>query len=306
MRRGLTNKISFILIIIVSIATLFSYLSDQLAINTEDKLRKSKIEYENHLNKLYTYNAIESYLAQAGLNIGLHSYSFLLKRNFYIKQILIIKHEKNTSNLLEDVLKNEKGEYASTSSDNFFSQQDWSLKNIKWNFMSEVLDLLLLIEDTHRQYDLFYRANEKVIKEIKKKNILKDLYQFHRVDSQEPSIQKLKGIKKTKKLFFGIKTEDNQNNALDNFSIDDWINVYRYKMALLKNIENRSEILDKFSETVSDKILVLENQQFVLFTKQRKLNARKNFFILFSIVFQILALFFLLLLFKNLLKTKTN
>jgi SRSO17 transposase len=161
MRRGLTNKISFILILIVSIATLFSYLSDQLAINTEDKLRKNKIEYENHLNKLYTYNAIDTFLIQVDGNIELHSYSFLLKRNFYIKQLLIIEHETKTSNLLKDILKNEKGEYASISSDSFFSKQDWSLKNLKWNLMSEVMDILLLIEDTHQQYDLFYRANKK-------------------------------------------------------------------------------------------------------------------------------------------------
>ena len=306
MRRGLTNKISFILILIVSIATLFSYLSDQLAINTEDKLRKNKIEYENHLNKLYTYNAIDTFLIQVDGNIELHSYSFLLKRNFYIKQLLIIEHETKTSNLLKDILKNEKGEYASISSDSFFSKQDWSLKNLKWNLMSEVMDILLLIEDTHQQYDLFYRANKKKINEIKKKNTLKDLYQFHRLGSQEPSIKKLKGIKKTQKLFFDTKNEDEQDNAIDNFSIDDWINVYRYKMVLLKNINSRSKILDKFGKTIYDKTLVLEDQQIALFSKQKKLNARKNYFILFSIVFQILALFFLLLLFKNLLKMKTN
>jgi hypothetical protein len=75
---------------------------------------------------------------------------------------------------------------------------------------------------------------------------------------------------------------------------------------LLKNINSRSKILDKFGKTIYDKTLVLEDQQIALFSKQKKLNARKNYFILFSIVFQILALFFLLLLFKNLLKMKTN
>ena len=306
MRRGLTNNVSFIFILIVSIATLFSYLSDQLAINTEDKLRKSKIEYENHLNKLYKYNAIETFILQTDINTGINTYSFILKRNFYIKQLLIIEHEKNTSNLLKDVLKNEKGEYASTSSDNFFSKKDFSANNIKWNLMSEVYDLIATIEETYILYDLFYRSNEKDIKEIAKQIMHKDLFSFYRSESQEPSIKKLKGIKKTKGLFFGSGTIDNQYDALDNFSIDDWVNVYRYKMILLKNLKNKSEIMTKFSDTLADKNLILDEQQITLFSKLRELNGRKNFFILFSVVFQVLALFFLLLLFKNLLKTQSN
>jgi hypothetical protein len=306
MRRGLTNKVSFIFILIVSIATLFSYMSDQLAINIEDKLRKNKIEYENHLNKLYKYNAIDNYILQLDTNIGSNIYPLLLKRNFYIKQLLIIDHEKNTSNLLKDVLKNEKGKYTSISSDNFFSKKEFSLGNIRWNIISEVFDLIEVIEAAYLQYDLFYRSNEKEIKEIAEQTLSKDLFAFYRSESQETSIRKLKGIKKTEGLFFGSDTVNNQYAALDNFSLDDWVNVYRYKMTLLKNLKNKSEILGKFNDITHKKIEILEEQQETLFSKIKKLNGRKNFFILFSVVFQVLALLFLLLLFKNILKMKTN
>ena len=47
MRRGKITNRSLILIVIVAFFTIMSYLFDQLVINSEDKLRNTKVLYEN-------------------------------------------------------------------------------------------------------------------------------------------------------------------------------------------------------------------------------------------------------------------
>ena len=49
MRRGLNNKISILLIIVVGVFTIFSYLFDQLVIREEDNFRITQIKFEKIL-----------------------------------------------------------------------------------------------------------------------------------------------------------------------------------------------------------------------------------------------------------------
>ena len=54
MRRGLNNKISILLIIVVGVFTIFSYLFDQLVIREEDNFRITQIKFENLIPKVCT------------------------------------------------------------------------------------------------------------------------------------------------------------------------------------------------------------------------------------------------------------
>ena len=55
---------------------------------------------------------------------------------------------------------------------------------------------------------------------------------------------------------------------------------------------------------IGDEIELREDNQEMLFDTLKKFSSRKNLFILTSISFQILSLFLLLLLFKNLINNK--
>ena len=65
----------------------------------------------------------------------------------------------------------------------------------------------------------------------------------------------------------------------------------------IKKLTPVNEYIDKVLE---DKILVLDD----IINKKNRINAYKNYFILTGIISQILTLFFLLLLFRSLIKQK--
>ena len=75
-------------------------------------------------------------------------------------------------------------------------------------------------------------------------------------------------------------------------------------MYLLKNVDFHLKKLYQLELLIGDEIEVREENQEMLFDALKKFSSRKNLFILTSISFQILSLFFLLLLFKNLINNK--
>ena len=77
-------------------------------------------------------------------------------------------------------------------------------------------------------------------------------------------------------------------------------------MYLLKNVDFHLKKLYQLELLIGDEIEAREENQEMLFNNLKNLVQGKIFFILTSISFQILSLFFLLLLFKNLINNKNQ
>ena len=84
-----------------------------------------------------------------------------------------------------------------------------------------------------------------------------------------------------------------------NFEDKNWFDIYRYKMLLLKKINDETRILDDFVDMIDLKTDDLENKLNEQINKLKTANLRKNFYILTSIFSQITSLLFLLLLFRS-------
>ena len=78
MRRGKITNRSLILIVIVAFFTIMSYLFDQLVINSEDKLRNTKVLYENKKNELVANITFAETLStiSKGIDINIGQYLF--------------------------------------------------------------------------------------------------------------------------------------------------------------------------------------------------------------------------------------
>ena len=75
MRRNTLNKFSIILILLVAISTLASYVFDQLAIQTEDKIRKTNIKLDNQKIAIYKFSNLISDFNTINENSKLITYS---------------------------------------------------------------------------------------------------------------------------------------------------------------------------------------------------------------------------------------
>ena len=76
------------------------------------------------------------------------------------------------------------------------------------------------------------------------------------------------------------------------------------QIALLENFYKETEKMYKVGEYIDEKIINNEEDLNNILLKIKKNNTIKNYFILTGIISQILTLFFLLLLFRSLIKQK--
>ena len=110
-----------------------------------------------------------------------------------------------------------------------------------------------------------------------------------------------KDIDLYKDMLFSDKTRE---PALANFTLKNWLDVNRFTILLIENLDNNIELVDENVDYV-DKLT--EEDEKILddkFVDLKTVSFRKNYLILFSILSQILSLLFLLLLFRGFLMTK--
>ena len=77
-------------------------------------------------------------------------------------------------------------------------------------------------------------------------------------------------------------------------------------MFLLERLYKDSNKLDKFIEILDDNLFLIEDEIDDTLKIIQKININKNYFILSSILFQVVSLLFLLLLFKSFLIKPKN
>lgn len=291
MRRGRLNKKSIILIFIVAIFTIFSYGFDQLVIRTEDKLRNLKINFQNVENNLSKYEALSDSL----LNISQANYSnvlpTLLRRNLLIKTRL----------LTDAKLKG----YDFFSGTNIKNNQD----DLEWMMLKDLNKVARLNEEIRSQYYDFYLDYKDIIEKVNNKEIrnLDNLFSSDiKIDKGNNlffndnilAYEKLIGYNRHWKNKSN-ELADYRQKALKNFEVRDWYDVYRYKMLLLKQIHEDTLIIEEIMEKIDDEIVEIEDELTLIFEEMKTQSVRKNYFILTSILSQILSLLFLLLLFRT-------
>ena len=306
MRRGKLSNKSLIFIILTATFTLLSYASDQMVIRSEDKLRNAKILLENKKNRNTQYETISAKFDAITTNVDLKLQSYLPKRNFLIKSII----------LLDDEI-----EISSRNSINIFSENLGegvdAKRTFKWQIVRELKDIVLFIDAMAVDFADIYIYQEELIKKNNQNKIkqLKNLF-FYNENIEEATLDL------EQKLFYKdmsiytdlynkqtLTTEQTQTYlewALENFTTKNYYDIYKYKMFLLKRLYTDSNKLGKFTEILDDNLFLIEDEIDDTLKIIQKININKNYFILSSILFQVVSLLFLLLLFKSFLIKPKN
>ena len=308
MRRGIVDKKLFLLIFAVGIATIMSYLFDQLAVRTEDKIRNTEIQRNNHINKISKYETAAAYFLNTSEGLSLTLQGLILNRNFNIKNLIMMAAE-NSKKYNELKLSPSKDFYKlNIRNYNTLFEIDATSRPrevIEYQLILEISEILSIVEDVRKNYNYFYQNNLDVIKKINSNKIKNlDLFSFNKyvpVNYNDPEWKRY-NFEKTRSFFVGDKTDVNIQQALANYSIRDWYNVHRFKMHILKKIDHDLDILDQFSNITSEYNEVLDDELYDIFNSLKEQTGHKNLMILLSIISQILSLLFLLFLFRGFIK----
>ena len=302
MRRGKLKKSSLILIILTAIFTLISYASDQMVIRSEDELRNTKIFLENTKNKVTEYELLSDSLYAIAMNADLELQSRLFKRNFLIKSIILLDDD------IEIISKKEK---------NIFSEKIYgnnAESEFKWQLMRELSELVFYMNSIAIDYANIHVYQEELINKINQNKIKKLENLFFNNENLNLVTLNLKD-----KFFYkdisiyndllrlGSLSQDETDEyrlwALEKFDVKNFFDIYKYKIFILNRLDIDASKIDDFIEILDEKALLIEEEIENTFLSIQKININKNYFILLSILFQVLSLLFLLLLFKSFLIT---
>ena len=172
------------------------------------------------------------------------------------------------------------------------------IKNIKARAINSVRYMIFDIDEIIEDYRIVF--NNPIFEEIdsfskedflKKFNSYEDLYNYN--------LEKFNN--KNFKNFEDMLFTKNISRTLD---LADWNSIRNYKLLLLENFYKETEKLIYIDDYLSKLLEDKETQLNLTFIKIKTKNKFKNYFILAGIISQIFTLFFLLLLFRNLIKQK--
>jgi len=273
MRRGKLSNLSIKLVILIAFFTLTSFVFDQLVIQTENKIRDVDFEYERNFNE---------YLRAKGVlyNVNDLVYRTRVKEENFIDRAEIL--EKAIYNI-----KFNKIYFEENFTDKFDSKLN---KNLQTVFINRYKSMYLEIFE--ESSDLFRLARGLPIRGMKEK-IFEDLNQ--KIVNSMWSLEKVlnSNIEYYDKYKFyekkEIKTYDDYLDLRSN--LREFLNYYTNSSIYLLEI---NDVYGKYYNYFAEKTY----EQLDILNKNQNL---KNFYILLSVLAQILSLFFLLLLFKTLL-----
>ena len=285
MRRGKLNKFSYILIIISAFFTVVAYVSDQLVIRYENNLRMENFNYQNLNTEIKN---LESTLSTLN-DLEIQSYSILIneltQRNFWIKNLFILESDKS---YFKEIRKNL----------DVLIDDSFPVDNIKLRARLSTGNLITNI----------FNLNDAFLPIFKKK-IFNDI-DFFSADEFEKKLSVNDLVNKHQDKFYRIKDFDDLLNSVFNnekyldIELAYWWDLRNFRLLFTENLYNEIKKLTPVNEYIDkvleDKILILDD----IINKKNRINAYKNYFILTGIISQILTLFFLLLLFRSLIKQK--
>jgi len=293
MRRKIIDNKAIALIVIIAFFTILSYLTDQLAIRQEDNLRINKIklndlntkeiEYDSLINQLSSISRRSSIIVQNSLrnkNLWIKSYLAINLKNS--KQIKYKEYFKNINDAEKNIIKVAMiDNFVTSMRDNFYIER--KLGDIYWR-NKEVFDVTNW-EEFEEEFQGLYDI-KRVIKENSNQLFHKttDFYSNFLIEYE----------------WDGEKLEKN----LKEFDKERWLDINLLTIKLIQNIDIKNLDIEKnkdFLENEKSKNKKLKSETLEAISSQSSL---KNYFILSSIISQVLSLLFLLIFFRYLIIIK--
>ena len=282
MRRGKLNKTSYIILLASAIFTILAYVSDQVVINKQNKSRILDLEYNKLVTNISSLERFNSTISNIGFKKDSLISTELKKRNFFFKNLSLFNLKK-----AEDISVLLKGGLA--------------INNIKIRAINSTRNLMYDIADISIAYTIALE-NEffDQIEDFSKKEF---------IDNLENIVNPEKLYNDNLDIFWNKDYKDFDdklftNGISKNYEIKDWFSFRNFKLLLLENFYKETEKIYKVGEYIDEKIINNEEDLNNILLKIKKNNTIKNYFILTGIISQILTLFFLLLLFRSLIKQK--
>ncbi len=284
MRRGNLNKISYILIVISAIFTIISYVADQLVIRYENKLRLNKFNYQNLDTEIKSLSLISKGLTNLEVESSVIVGRELRERNFWIKNLILFESEKKR-------FINHKKKI------DIFINEDFPIYNVKWRAEQSTIDLIDKVVEIRNSYKNIF--NEKVFNNI----------DFFSIDEFNDVLSGNDWFKNNPEKFYNLKNWDDLTSLLNNTELNDrdlkdWADIRNFRLLTSEKLYNEirkiGPVIKYLDKLIEDKEYDLE----ILFFETKKINSFKNYFVLTGIISQILTLFFLLILFRYLIKEK--
>ena len=284
MRRGNLNKTSYILIVISAIFTIISYVADQLVVRYENKLRLNKFNYQNLDTEIKSLSFISNGLTNLNVESTVIVGRELRERNFWIKNLILFESEKKR-------FINHKKKI------DIFFNEDFAINILKWRAVESTIDLIDKFVEIRNSYKNIF--NENVFNNIN----------FFSIDEFNEVLSGNNWFKNNPEKFYNLKNWDDLTSLLNNTEINDrdlkdWADIRNWRLLAAEKLYNETKkiapVIEYLDKLIEDKEYDLE----ILFFETKKLNSFKNYFVLTGIISQILTLFFLLILFRYLIKEK--
>ena len=297
MRRSYNNKISIFLIIIIAIFTILSYFFDQLVIRNEDKLRNAKINFNNSTQKIIKLNSISSQLQAASDYSDQKLVYFLRYRNYWLKNILLITDYDQYPYLTDDEMK---------KLYNFYSNEpNYIPRLIKTRFIGHYKNVVTAINNLEEKLYNIHGWNLDLFPQYSTIYDGKEQYNFPTIPYYEVFKNNIDQFIETdfESLSDLVVDKKGRDKLTEEFKLNNWVDVHLYSALLVNEFSNLLKIIDKDYDLIYAKLVDAESKRVDLQLTIKQTSSNKNFFILVSIISQILSLLFLLILFRNLIKS---
>jgi len=276
MRRGKLNNISIKLVVLIAFFTLTSFVFDQLVIQTENKIRDVDFEYERNFNEYLRTKSVLFNVNDLVYRTRVKGENFLDRAEILEKAIYNIKFNKVY--------------FENNFNDIFDSDLNQNLQTI---FINRYKSMYLEIFE--ESSDLFKLARGLPIRAMKEKIFL---------DENQKVVDSMWGLEKV--LNSNIEFYDTykfyEKKEINTF--DDYLDLRANLREFLNYYSNSSVHLIQINDIYGKYYNYFAAKSYEYLDKLNKNQNLKNFYILLSVLAQILSLFFLLLLFKTLLNFK--
>ena len=276
MRRGKLNSISIKLVVLIAFFTLISFVFDQLVIQTENKIRDVDFEYERNFNE---------YLRAKGVLININDlvYRAAEKNENFIDRAEIL--EKAIYNI-----KFNKVYFENNFNDIFESDLNINLQTIFINrYKSMYLEIFEESTDLFRLVrGLPIRSMEEKKFSVSNQDVFNNMMELEKVLNSNTEFYSTYKFYEKKKII----------------TYNDYLDLRANLRQFLDYYSSSSVYLTQINDVYQNYYIYYGDKNYEYLDTLNKNQNLKNFYILLSVLAQILSLFFLLVLFKTLLNFK--
>jgi len=258
---------------------LLSYSFDQLVIRNEDKLRNLQIKLDNLNTEIETYNSVDLQLLTLS-DLILTEYSNLRRSNkYWLKAILINTDHEKSNILLENNIKK-------------FSENtnlDLPYQRYSEHFYSIIV---FFNDEIRNKYADIHWWNKKIF--------TGEVFEISYIDVFDEIKKDLKN--KDLNFYVDLVNTDSMDEVLKKVQLSDWHDIYIFSHAIIKNLTKYHGYIEMDLKRIETYLERSETLRINTIEEISKVSTFKNYFILSSIISQILSLLFLLILFRILIK----